>query len=128
MSVSCHSAISQHFLKNLQGHSGQVCSVAVLGDLVVSGGRDKAIKLWSRSSAACLTTLTECEDQVYGLALKGTLLLSGEGGKGGKGAKGAKVRLWSVSDKSAPTRLAVFAEHTGPVWSVSFADTVARRR
>ena len=121
-SISCYSASKGLAMQSFQGHTAQVCSVAVQGDLIASGCRDKSIRLWSRATGECTTELVGCEDQVYGLALRGDLLLSGEGGKGGKGGKGAKARLWTISNASA---VAVFDEHSGPIWSVALGKDMA---
>lgn len=101
---------------HLQGHTGQVCAVAIHGDVVASSSRDKSIRLWSRKSGSCDATL-KCDEQAYGLALMGDRLISGEGGQ-----KTAKARLWSVSEAR---ELAVYTGHTGPIWSVTLAVDLA---
>ena len=102
-------------LANLQGHTDHVCCVAIRGDLIASGSRDKTIRLWSKRAGSCTATLTGCEALIYGIALRegGELLLSGEGSQAG-----GKVRLWSLKGGRNEV-VATFAEHTGPVWSVA---------
>lgn len=91
----------------MAGHADKVCSVAIDGDTIASGSRDRTIRIWSRASGECMATLHGCADLVHGLALRGDVLLSGEGGNaGGRGRGGvcasgdprACARLWSVSE------------------------------
>ena len=67
-------------LQILSGHTEAVLCVAVTGEAIASGGKDKTIRLWDATTGECLSTLTGSEDQVNGLALHTNgQLLSGEG-------------------------------------------------
>ena len=68
-------------LTEMHGHTDKICSVAIDGDTVASGGRDKTIRCWSRSTGRCKWMTSACSDLVLGLSLRGDLLLSGEGVK-----------------------------------------------
>ena len=103
-------------LHTLKGHTDRVCSVACQGDTIVSGGRDRLIRIWSLSSGKCTATLEGCKDLVCGLALNGDMVLSGEG------MEGKKVRLWSVSSAAM---VALYGEHQGPVFGVALGGEVA---
>jgi WD40 repeat protein len=105
--------------QHLRGHTDKVLSVACEGDLVASGSRDQTIRLWSLREGACMATLTECEGPVFGLALQGELLLSGEGD-----AKSAKARLWRTKDggRDGAACAAVFSGHRGNIWSVALGS------
>ena len=108
-------------LTEMHGHTDKICSVAIDGDTVASGGRDKTIRCWSRSTGRCKWMTSACSDLVLGLSLRGDLLLSGEGVKSNSKAK-AKARLWSVDDG---TMLAVYAEHSASIMSVALGSGVA---
>mmetsp|Transcript_53648 Transcript_53648/g.138697 ORF Transcript_53648/g.138697 Transcript_53648/m.138697 type:complete len:304 (+) Transcript_53648:1-912(+) len=114
--VSLFSVGSGGSSTHLRGHEGQVCAVAVQGDVVASSSRDKTIRLWSRANGSC-TAILKCDEQAYGLSLAGGQLLSGEGGQ-----KGAKARLWSVSTGRL---VAVYEGHLAPIWSVTLASDLA---
>lgn len=115
LNVSIYSASDEVVMQHLEGHTDQVCSVAIQGDLIASGSRDNTIRLWSASTGACTGVLQGCEELICGLALNGDHLLSGEG------RSAAKVRMWSVSEAQ---QKAIFAEHTGPVWSIAIGAEV----
>ena len=116
-SVSLYSAASGALRHAMAGaHSDLVCSVAVSGDVIASGSRDRTIRLWSIAAGCeCVATLHGCQDLIHGLALEGDLLLSGEGG-GKKTGGVARARLWSVQ-RAACTM--VWAEHTASVFGVA---------
>eukprot|EP00322_Chrysochromulina_rotalis_P000858 CAMPEP_0115877626 /NCGR_PEP_ID=MMETSP0287-20121206/26326_1 /TAXON_ID=412157 /ORGANISM="Chrysochromulina rotalis, Strain UIO044" /LENGTH=553 /DNA_ID=CAMNT_0003333159 /DNA_START=108 /DNA_END=1765 /DNA_ORIENTATION=- len=121
-SVGIYSANSfgQSSTQHLWGHTDSVCSVAVEGDVIASGSRDKIIRIWSLSSGACTATLEGCDEMICGLALRSDQLLSSEGK--GTSAKGCTARLWSIA---AAETLAIFVGHAGPIWSMAFGDGVA---
>ena len=111
-------------LQDLGGHSAAVCSVAVEGNLIASGDREGTIRLWSRHTGDCCV-LTRCAEPVYGLAIKGDTLLSGEGS-----ACSGMARLWSIgaalarggTQSTGTEPLTTFSEHEGIVWSVALSQ------
>ena len=116
-SVSVYSSSSQCVLSSMQGHTDVVSSVALQGNLVVSAARDKTIRLWSLVTGECSGVLHGSNEIVYGLALRGDLLFSGEGGKGR-----ARARLWSISRAEV---LAVMQRHTGAIWGTALSADLA---
>ena len=122
--IGIYSAREGKHLFNLTGHSDVVVSVAVSGDMLASGGRDKTVKLWSIAGRTCLATLTGCEGIIYGLAMRNNVLVTGEGG-----ADFGKARLWSLStseDYQVSGKMeAILSEHTAAVWSVGIGIDVA---
>lgn len=79
-------------LRILKGHSGSVMSVAFSpdGEMLASGSRDDAIKLWDVLTRKLLRTLTGHGADVYSIAFSpdGKVLASGSADK--------SVRLWEV--------------------------------
>ena len=116
--VSTYSAKRGEILQNFTGHTDLVTCVATQGDLIASSGRDKRIRLWSKKkSNKCVGLLDGCEHTVYGLAMSGSMLASGEGSSKDVGI----VRLW---DLNASSLVATFSEHMGTVWSVALGSDV----
>ena len=81
--------------------------------------------MWSRASGACLHALPGSGDSIFSLAMRGAWLLSGEGSSH-QGAL-AKVRLWvlasdAAGELSGASVKTIFAEHGGPIWSVSLGN------
>jgi WD40 repeat protein len=70
----------------LEGHTGPVLALAVHGDLLVSGGADRTIRVWK--GRTLLRTITNHWDSVHALAFSpdGKYLASGSGDK--------TVRIW----------------------------------
>ena len=120
-SVSVYSAREGRLLQSMHGHSDKICSVAVDEKLIASGSRDRTIKLWNMADGKCLATLAGCEDLVHGLALRGDILLSGEGG-GKKAGRVASARLWSVRGCAC---VGIFAEHTASIFGVALGADIA---
>ena len=117
-SVSTFSAASGQVTHNFKGHSDRVLCVAVEGDKIASGSRDKTIMLWSRSSGKHMATM-ECEEPVHGLAMRRGQLLSSEGKAG---SPDGVARLWSVT---ASKLLALLHEHAGAIWGVALGVSLA---
>ena len=113
VSVEIFSVSRNASVRTLEGHTDLVCCVAVKGDLIASAGRDRTIRIWSMRQGTQLAVLEGCEDQVYGLQMRGGLLVSGEGS-----AKRGRARLWQLRTREP---IAVFPEHGGPVWSVAIS-------
>ena len=127
--VSVCSASSGEAVRHLRGHTDRVACVACDGDRIASSGKDKTIRLWSRSSGACTATIDEASDEVvFGLAMRGNLLLSGEG-LAERSAECARAKLWQLKDEEGGSTsacvLATFAEHAGPIRSVALSEHVA---
>lgn len=118
-SVEVFSVSRNLTLRTLEGHTDLVCCVAVKGDLIASAGRERIIRLWSMRQGTLRATLEGCDDQVYGLHMRGGLLISGEGS-----AKRGRARLWDLRTRE-PT--AIFTEHTGPVWSVALSSSLQQQ-
>lgn len=51
----------------LRGHSDRVYALLVVNDKIISGSRDKTVKIWDPCSQDCLATIP-CEERVYSLA------------------------------------------------------------
>ena len=64
------------------------------------------------AAGGLLATLKGCEGAVYGLALRGDVLFSGEAAPDMNPSRVAKARLWSVSQRAC---VATFTEHKGNV-------------
>jgi hypothetical protein len=139
------------------GHDDRVLSVATHavgggddaydeGDegeyLIVSGSRDKTIRVWSRASGACLAVLEGATESVFSVAISDRWIVGGEGSSRAGGL--ARARLWSYTASagarhaggaaSSTPRAATsfksghgksFAEHAGPVWSVALTHELA---
>ena len=79
---------------------------------------------YGRSTGECTGIVEGCQEKIYGLALRGELLLSGEAEGGGGG--GGKARLWLLDGKrtrAAPA--AVFSEHTATFGALLSARRLA---
>ena len=123
--VSVCSASSGEVLRNLSGHTDKVACVACDGDRIASSGRDKTIRVWSRASGECLVSIPSGDEVVYGLAMRGSLLLSGEG-LAPRSTDRAKAKLWQLDEAGTSTSLlATFAEHTGSIRSVALSERMA---
>lgn len=51
----------------LHGHSDRVYALLVVNDKIISGSRDKTVKIWDSISHSCLVTIP-CKERVYSLA------------------------------------------------------------
>jgi len=73
-------------IEYLEGHTGPVLALAVHGDVLVSGGADRTIRVWK--GRALIRTITNHWDSVHALAFSpdGKYLASGSGDK--------TVRIW----------------------------------
>eukprot|EP00947_MAST-08B_sp_MAST-8B-sp1_P000499 g499.t1 len=73
----------------LEGHSDDVNSVALNGNLLASSGsRDKKIKIWDTESGECVKTLQGHSESVNSVAWNGKLLASGSSDK--------TIKIWDT--------------------------------
>ena len=140
-SITVYSLADREILLTFSGHSERVCSLATVASsenaddhyLIVSGSRDKTIRIWSRMSGGCLGVVHGSSDAVLSLSARHGWLLSGEGSS----HPGAitKARLWTwgsgaleaLDDDEAVVSFnhkSTF-EHSGPIWGVALTDQVA---
>ncbi|MCP4696951.1 MAG: TIR domain-containing protein [Gammaproteobacteria bacterium] len=98
--------------RKLQGHTGWVNSVAVSpdGQWLVSGSKDKTVKLWDLASGECRAALQGHDDKVNAVAitLDGQRVLSASNDK--------TIRVW---DAHSGKELAVWRGHEAPVLAVT---------
>ena len=92
----------QHVFK---GHTSSVWSVAVRGDLIVSGSDDNTVKVWSVSQNQVKHTLTGHTDSVYGVALHGDTVISA--------SWDCTWRLWDVDSGQLKATHQVDSTHDG---------------
>ncbi len=98
----------------LRGHTGGVTSVAVSGDgrRIVSGSRDKTLRIWDAVSGILLITLQGHEGDVMAAAW------SADGRRIVSGGADKTVRLWDATSGAA---LAELRGHTAAITSVAFS-------
>ena len=95
----------------LQGHTGVVHALAVLGSRLVSGSWDQSIKFWGMRAGAPW----ECERTLVG-HVGAVLCVVTWGGKVVSGSDDATVRVW---DAGTGAHDAALAGHGGPVNSLA---------
>ena len=94
--LSVYDIVGGTVTRLLRGHQGSIQSVAVQGDLIMSGDGTGAILLWSLSSGANTGQLMSAggrahKREVFGLAVEGDLLVSG--------SHDNTIKLWSLASK-----------------------------
>ncbi len=99
-------------VRRLNGHREAVWAVALSpdGQLALSGGKDRTIRIWEVETGREVRTLPEQPQEVRGLAFA-------PDGKHFLSASGVGLRLWSLDG----TERARFSGHTDAVKSVAFA-------
>ena len=92
--------------RKLTGHKGDVNSVAFDAQHIVSGSRDKTIKVWDRETGALVHTLTGHGDWVTSVALDGQHIVSGSEDK--------TIKVWRrpASDLASVGSMALQCAHT----------------
>ena len=95
-------------LRLLEGHSGLVTSVAVEGNVVVSGSLDKTIRVWDRESGKALRVLEGHSEFVTSVAVTGNVVVSG--------SIDETIRIW---DRESGKMLRVLEGHSDWVNSVA---------
>ncbi|MGB0385736.1 MAG: protein kinase domain-containing protein [Ardenticatenaceae bacterium] len=102
---------SEALLHTLEGHSEEVTSVAFSqdGQIVISGSKDKHVKVWQVEDGSLLYALGEHSDKVESVAIaqNGQLIAAG--------LKDGTIAIWQQG-----TQLATLEGHTGSVNGVSF--------
>ncbi|PMB49830.1 hypothetical protein CEN39_20185 [Fischerella thermalis CCMEE 5201] len=103
-------------LNTLTGHSHIVCSLAMSSDrqILVSGSRDKTIKVWQLETGELLHTLKGHRDGVYAIALSpdGQTIASGSADK--------TIKLWHLQTGEL---LGTFTGHLHTVTAVAFTTS-----
>ena len=105
---------AQQEIRRFEGHSGQVTSVDFNpdGGRIVSGSRDRTLKLWEVDTGGeLLLTLEGHTDVIWSVAF------SPDGSMIASGSEDGTVRLWDASDGS---QLHSLTGHTQGVLSVAF--------
>ena len=105
----------------MHGEASEVTSLACDGDTIAAASRDKSIQVWSDVKDPRVIRQTAhlkgCEESIFALALRGDVLISGEGSSGVRGGKaGGVARVWALSKRAVT---AVLPEHNGPIWSIA---------
>ena len=93
-------------------HSSAVAGIALLGDLLVSGGGDLMVKLWSVSARTCSATLREHSGGVYAVAVTEEAIATGSADK--------TARIWPLDGGASRHTL----EHPDWVRAVAMAGDV----
>lgn len=81
----------QRFVGTLEGHTGQVNSVAIDGNRIVSGSDDGTVRLWNTTTGALEQTLDEAHDNsiVMSVAIGGNRIVSG--------GQDETVKVWNAT-------------------------------
>ncbi len=102
-------------IRTFTGHTEKIWSIAFSPDekTIVSGGRDKTVRLWDARTGELLQTLTGHTATVWDVAFSpdGRIIASGSNAK--------TVRLWEV-DTGEPLRTLATEQMTN-VWSIAFS-------
>jgi WD40 repeat protein len=98
------------------GHTDAVWSIAVSGDMVVSGGADSNLLVWNRASQLS-TVVGQQAEAVSALALHGNLLASANGNPTGTGDDNA-ILLWNRDSSGELIRL---EGHERSVTSIAYS-------
>lgn len=116
--VSCQAGlpVDTQLLHSFTGHSHIVRSLAVSADgkILISGSRDKTIKIWQLETGELIRTLTGHTEGVFAIALSpdGQIIASGSADK--------TIKLWHVETGEL---LATFTGHTHTVTALAFTTS-----
>ena len=83
----------RHLLATMVGHSGGIWSLALStdGQLLISGGQDRSVKLWDTRRGQVQMTLTGHTGPIWGVALSTDARLAASASEDGT------VKLWEVN-------------------------------
>ena len=100
--------------KTLEGHTKTVFCLKLTKDLIVSGGEDASIKIWSTRSGDCLQTLVGHQAAVVCLQLDESQqqLISGSADH--------TVKVW---DMHLGRSLYTLKHHSSPIWNIHVSPT-----
>ena len=115
--TSSQQVIEPVLVNQFQGHAGGVTALAFSeeGRVLVTAGKDGALKVWNASSGALVRTIELDDGPAVSLALSGTRAVTGH-------ATG-EVVVWDFERAEKITR---FKRNDAEVWSVTFAGSPDR--
>jgi len=76
-------------LNILEGHRGRVTSLSITGDMAVSAGIDRSIKIWHMPSATLIKTLEGHSDEIWNLVVDGNNIYTG--------SKDKTIKQWDLT-------------------------------
>ena len=88
-------------IRTLEGHStASAIAISTDGKTLVSGGKDKAIKVWDLQTGQLRKTLQSNSGEIYTLAIApdGNTIVSGSGDR--------RIRIWNITSDQRPRMLA----------------------
>ena len=97
--------------RTFAGHTAEITSVVFAGDLVISAGRDKTIRVWNVDTGA-LVSSWETPSEINGIALNpnGDLLATAN--------VDSTIRTWDIKSGSLKN---TFSGHSAQAWAVRFS-------
>lgn len=106
-------------IRTLEGHStASAIAISADGKTLVSGGKDKAIKVWDLQTGHLRKTLQNDSGEIYTLAIapNGKTVVSGSGDR--------RVRIWNVTSDQRPRMLAAHSYKVNRVEISSDGKTI----
>eukprot|EP00899_Mesostigma_viride_P023792 jgi/Mesvir1/4598/Mv15825-RA.1 len=105
-------------ISSLEGHAGPILCMALSMDAVYTGSADKMVKIWSKATFGCLTTLVGHTAAVTSLHVP----LEADGRNHARlifsGSEDCRIRVWSASNY---TCLAMLSGHESSITSLVMA-------
>ncbi len=95
----------------LEGHTGRVTSLSITGDMAVSAGIDRTIKIWHIASATLIKTLEGHSDEIWNLVVNGNNIYSGSRDK--------TIKLWDLISGNCVTS---FEGHNDSIRHISVSS------